>query len=193
MPPSVLELPHGFDLYQRLVGAPASKRRFVEGFVRARAGDRILDLGCGTGALFAYLPDDVEYVGVDVDPGYVEAARKRYAGRATFVVADATAYRPDDAFDVAIAYGVLHHLEDAQAVRLLHVARSARRFVAAEPCLTRDAVALEAFLMRHDRGKHIRSEDEYVRIAGEVFDRVDSRLVAGTYRIPFTLAILDCA
>jgi SAM-dependent methyltransferase len=193
LPPSVLEYPHGFDLYQRLVGAPASKRRFVDGFVRARSGDRVLDLGCGTGALLGYLPDDVEYVGVDVDAGYVEAAQKRYGERATFVVADATTYRPNAAFDIAIAYGVVHHLEDAQVAGLLRVARSASRFVAAEPCRTPDAGTLEAFLMQHDRGKHIRSEDEYVRIAREVFDRVDSRLVAGTYRIPFTLAILDCS
>ena len=191
MPPRVLELPRGFDLYQRLVGAPASKRRFVSEFVAPRSGDRVLDLGCGTGALFGYMPGGVDYVGVDVEPAYVEAARKRYGGRATFVVADATWFQPDGSFDVAIAYGVLHHLEDDEARRLLHVARAARRFVAAEPCATSSAGPLESFLMRHDRGKHVRREAEYVRLASEVFDHVASRVVSGTYRFPYTLAIVE--
>src|SRR5436190_952105 len=42
----VLQIPRGFDLFQWLVGAPASKRRFVTEHVRANPGDRILDLGC---------------------------------------------------------------------------------------------------------------------------------------------------
>ena len=130
---SVLDLPKGFDLYQRLVGAPGSKRRFVEEFARPRSGDRVLDLGSGTGALLSYMPQGVTYVGVDVDEGYVAAARERYGGRAEFVHADATAYEPEGDFDLAVAYGVLHHLDDDQARGLLRAARSARRFVAAEP------------------------------------------------------------
>ena len=191
MPPRLLELPRGFDLYQRLVGAPSSKRRFVADFVAPRPGERVLDLGCATGALFGYMPDGVEYVGIDVEPVYIEAARKRYGGRATFVAADATRYRPDGAFDVAIAYGFLHHLDDEQVRRLLRVARAARRFVAAEPCPTPSAGLLESFLMRHDRGKHVRTDAAYVSLVSEVFDRVESHLVLGTYRIPYTLAIVD--
>ena len=173
------------------MGAPASKRRFVVEVVAPRPGDRVLDLGCATGALVGYMPDGVEYVGVDVDPVYIDAARDRYGDRATFVVADATRYRPDHTFDVAIAYGLLHHLDDDQVRRLLQVAGAGRRFVAAEPCATPSAGPLESFLMRHDRGKHVRSEAEYASLVSEAFDRVDSHLLLGTYRIPYTLAIVD--
>jgi SAM-dependent methyltransferase len=192
LPHSVLALPGGFDLYQRLVGAPGSKRRFVEEFVRARPGDRVLDLGCGTGALLEYLPDGISYVGVDADARYVDAARRRHGRRGTFVHTDATSYVPGGDFDVALAYGVVHHLDDEQARRFLRVARSATVFVAAEPCATPAAGALESFLMHHDRGRHIRTESAYRQLASEVFDRVESRLVPGTYRIPYTLAILTC-
>jgi hypothetical protein len=77
------------------------------------------------------------------------------------------------------------------ARRFLHVARAARRFVAAEPCATSSAGPLESFLMRHDRGKHVRREAEYVRLTSEVFDHVASRVVSGTYRFPYTLAIIE--
>ena len=189
----VLELPRGFDLYQQVIGAAASKRRFVEEFVRPSANARVLDLGCGTGALFASMPVGVDYVGVDVDGSYVAAARSHYGDRATFVHADATTYRPEGAFDVAIAYGVLHHLDDAKARDLLRVACVAARFVAAEPCLTAETGSFESFVMRHDRGRHIRTEAGYVRLARERFPNVRSDVVQGTYRIPFTLAIIHAS
>jgi SAM-dependent methyltransferase len=193
LPRSLLELPAGFDLYQRLVGAPGSKRRFLEEHARPRPDESVLDLGCGTGALFGLMPGGAEYVGVDVDARYVAAARARHGAQAEFVHADATAYEPGREFDLAVAYGVLHHLDDESARGLLRAARAARRFVAAEPCPTPGAGALERFLMRHDRGRFVRAEEEYARLARGVFERVDSRLVPGTYRIPYTLVVLDCS
>lgn len=42
-----------------------------------RPGDRVLDVGCGTGALTTYLAEGVEasFVGIDLDPTLIEAAR----------------------------------------------------------------------------------------------------------------------
>lgn len=191
MPPSVLDLARGFELYQALVGASRSKRRFVEGFVRPRPGDRVLDLGCGTGALLGFMPEGVEYVGVDVDERYIAAARKRYGTRAEFVCADGTSYEPEGTYDLAVAYGVLHHLDDAQARSLLDVATAASRFVAAEPCATPGSAALERWMMAHDRGRFIRNEEAYLDLVRTAFPQVSAELVPGTYRIPFTLVVLD--
>jgi SAM-dependent methyltransferase len=190
---NVLELPAGFDLYQRLVGAPGSKRRFIEEFARPQSGESVLDLGSGTGALFDFMPDDIEYVGVEIDRDYVEAARASHGAGAEFVHADATTYRPGRGFDLAVAYGVLHHLTDDQAKGLLRAARAARRFVAAEPCSTPKARSVESFLMRHDRGRFIRSQDAYLRLARDIFERVEANLLRGTYRIPYTLVVLECS
>lgn len=191
MPPSVLDLARGFELYQALVGASRSKRRFVEGFVRPKAGDRVLDLGCGTGALLGFMPAGVEYVGVDVDERYIAAARKRYGARAEFVCADGTSYQPDRTYDLAVAYGVLHHLDDAHVRALLGVATAATRFVAAEPCTTPGSAALERWVMAHDRGRFIRSEEAYLDLVRTAFPQASAELVPGTYRIPFTLVVLD--
>jgi SAM-dependent methyltransferase len=191
MPPSVLDLARGFELYQGLVGASGSKRRFVEGFVRPRPGDRVLDLGCGTGALLGFMPEGVEYVGVDVDERYIAAARNRYGTRAEFVCADGTSYRPEGTYDLAVAYGVLHHLDDAQARSLLGVAKAASRFVAAEPCTAPGSAMLERWVMAHDRGRFIRDEGAYLDLVRTAFPQVSAELVPGTYRIPFTLVVLD--
>lgn len=41
-------------------------------------GCSILDVGCGTGDIVKYLPDDVRYTGVDIYKPALELARKRY-------------------------------------------------------------------------------------------------------------------
>ena len=82
------------------------------------AGQRVLDVGCGPGALLGVL---VERVGEDhvtaVDPSepFVRAARERFPG---VEVEHAPAERlpfADDAFDVALAQLVVHFMDDPVA------------------------------------------------------------------------------
>lgn len=43
-----------------------------------RAGQRVLDAGCGVGSLYPLMPDGVDYWGVDLSPDFVEIARFRH-------------------------------------------------------------------------------------------------------------------
>jgi ubiquinone/menaquinone biosynthesis C-methylase UbiE len=57
-------------------------------------GERVLDVGCGTGALLKRLVDrypDSRLTGVDLSPGMVAQARRRLPARVTLEVADAEA------------------------------------------------------------------------------------------------------
>ncbi|MFJ8334868.1 class I SAM-dependent methyltransferase [Streptomyces sp. NPDC094437] len=85
----------------------------------ALAGDvadrRILDAGCGSGALFAALRDRGAMVsGFDVSAGMLELARQRLGDGADLRVADLGSPLPyaDDTFDDVAASLVLHYLED---------------------------------------------------------------------------------
>ncbi len=49
-----------------------------------RPGERLLDYGCGTGALCELVPDGVEYVGYDWAEGMIERARREHQGRTFF-------------------------------------------------------------------------------------------------------------
>jgi len=81
-----------------------------------RSARHVLDLGCATGALGAALKSrqDVEVVGVEIDPAHARAA----ASRVDRVVAGSAAELPPDLgrFDCVIAADVLEHLADPWAV-----------------------------------------------------------------------------
>jgi 2-polyprenyl-3-methyl-5-hydroxy-6-metoxy-1,4-benzoquinol methylase len=92
-----------------------------------RAGDlqgkRVLEVGCGTGALSTFLAlRGAEVVGVDVSEPTLALARRRadtngVAGQTRF---EATPIErcdePDESFDVVVANQVLHHLELGHAM-----------------------------------------------------------------------------
>src|SRR5437763_13710839 len=53
------------------------------------SGDRVLDVGCGTGKSFApMLARGYDVVGCDISPSMVERARERFGDRADVFVAD---------------------------------------------------------------------------------------------------------
>lgn len=99
---------------------------------------RILDVGCGTGALVFRLASKArEVVGAELSPAMVAHARERLAERGlsnvSFVLGDVTtafAGTEDGHFDLATMILVLHEMPDeARSSVLAEVARIARRVV----------------------------------------------------------------
>lgn len=77
-----------------------------------RPGDRVLDLGCGSGAVVARLRKcGVDVVGVDYAEAMVDVARETYGLGDKVRRMDATDLQfESNSFDVVLANGVLHHL-----------------------------------------------------------------------------------
>ena len=191
---SVLSHASIFELYQRAVGAPECHRRFLQEFAKPRPGEKVIDLGCGTGASLSHLETSVCYVGIDIDAGYIAAARQRFGNRGTFLCADLTTvdisqYAP---FDLAISFGVLHHLNDAAARSLLglagRVVRPGGRLVTIDPCYVQNQSSIARFLNDHDRGRHIRPVAQYRQLfAGQA--SLETIVLADMLRIPYNMIV----
>jgi SAM-dependent methyltransferase len=80
------------------------------------AGKDVLDAGCGSGPLSAWLVEHgARVTGFDASAKLVEIAKGRGLPSASFTVADLGApldFLADDGFDVVVAGLVLHYLED---------------------------------------------------------------------------------
>jgi SAM-dependent methyltransferase len=109
---------------------------------RIEPGERVLDVGCGIGALAHSIASQsgATVVGVDIVPEKIEQARARYAHpRVEYLVADATEDVPGDGYDVVVLSNVLEHLPGRpQFVRTILDNVSAGRALIRVPLFERD-------------------------------------------------------
>ena len=79
--------------------------------------DKVLDVGCGTGVLKDYIPDDVTYTGIDYAEAMIEIAKEKFADESgTWLVGDVQTYPFKSQFDVVYCYSVFPHFMDQRAV-----------------------------------------------------------------------------
>src|SRR5262249_59511280 len=99
-------------------------------------------------------------------------------------------------YDLALANGVLHHLDDEQALSLLRLAYTALkpggRLVTFDGCFTPDQSRIARWLLRNDRGKFVRDEGEYRCLASTVFPEIHAQVQHGLLRLPYTHIFMVC-
>jgi demethylmenaquinone methyltransferase/2-methoxy-6-polyprenyl-1,4-benzoquinol methylase len=91
-------------------------RRTTARRVRVAPGDRVLDLGCGTGELGALLAGPARVVGVDVSGGMLRYAHRRFGTSLALVQGSAFGLPfADGSFRAAVSGFVLRNLDDLPA------------------------------------------------------------------------------
>jgi cyclopropane fatty-acyl-phospholipid synthase-like methyltransferase len=193
----ILDHPFFYELFHSIVGAHERSNRLIRDYVRPQEGDRILDIGCGPGNMLPYLPQ-VQYLGVDANQSYIEAARRRYGHRGRFIC-DRVSQQSVQAlgeFDVALALGILHHLADDEARDLFRMAysvlRAGGRLITMDGCYTPDQSDAARFLLSRDRGRFVRTPSQYIDLAKECFNDVKPVVRHDVLRIPYTTIFMVC-
>ncbi|MGA3086644.1 MAG: class I SAM-dependent methyltransferase [Thermodesulfobacteriota bacterium] len=194
---SVLSHPWIYDSFQNLMGARSGRRDFSKNFVRAYPGCRLLDLGCGTAQILEYLPEGVDYWGYDINPEYIAAAQAKFGEKGCFACrllreSDLSGMLP---FDIVLASGLLHHMDDDTARNVFRLARLALkpggRFVSIDSVFAADQNPIARFLVSRDRGQNVRDAKGYLALARHEFPRVES-MVRHRVWIPYTHLIMEC-
>ena len=113
---ALMERPGVYRLWQ----APYAERKLAPIFRHNEMSDvrRVLDVACGPGTNTQHFARS-DYLGLDYNEHYIDYARRRYGRQ--FVVADATTYtvEPGQRFDFILVNSFFHHVDDADAPRIL--------------------------------------------------------------------------
>ena len=193
---AILSHPFVYSTLQSLMGAHSSRKSFVGNYVKPFPRMRILDIGCGPADILAYLPQ-VSYSGFDISQDYIDQARKRFGPLGEFhckhlSVEDLESLPP---FDVVLALGLIHHLEDHEAIGVMQLALRALkpggRLLTIDPCWDPSQNPVARLLIRGDRGQNVRDKAGYEALAKAVFEapRVEVR---HRVWIPYTHCFMEC-
>lgn len=193
---SLLSHPKIYSAFQYLMGAKKGWSLYVNTYVRPKSGDVILDIGCGPADVLEYLPN-VEYWGFDISEDYINKAKRKYSEKGKFFshMLSISDVEQMPKFDLVIACGVLHHVDDKTTYDLLKLAYSALkpggRFVTVDPCFASDQNPLARFIISKDRGQNVRDQLGYKSLALAVFSEVVVTVKHKVW-IPYTHCYMEC-
>jgi len=163
----------------------------VSEYIKPTNGCAVLDVGCGPAAILDFLPS-VKYVGLDHNPKYIAAATKKFGAKGTFICAGVDQLNDHglQTFDRIIILGVMHHLDDQQLTQLM---RSLKDRLTRDGVLITFDVAYEdkqnliaKFLAKNDRGKFVRTKDQYLEFISPTFSVEQADLHHDLLRVPYT-------
>jgi len=193
----ILNRPFAYQLHNKIIGADYRSRLLVRDYIRPTPAARPLPIGCGPGNMLPYLPQ-CDYLGVDINPAYIKTAKRRYSNRGNFVCERVSQHNVNQlgSFDIVLALGLLHHLDDTEGADLFRLAHAALkpggRLTTLDGCYKPQQSAATRYLLSRDRGRFVRNEQEYLSLARSAFDRVESFLDDDMLRIPYTHAVIVC-
>jgi ubiquinone/menaquinone biosynthesis C-methylase UbiE len=119
---AILHKASQYDIHTSIMGLGVnqSNSRMIIEMAKIKPGDKVLDVGCGTGNLTLtvkrYIGPSGSVYGIDASPEMIEVARKKAKHRGFEAVFEVELIEkisyPDVTFDVVISRLVIHHLPD---------------------------------------------------------------------------------
>jgi SAM-dependent methyltransferase len=133
---------------------------------------RVLEIGCGPGTN-AHLFQHVDYLGIDINPRYIEAARRRFGDR--FEQADATRFVPrvDESVQAVFMNSFMHHISDDDSRTLLKQMASilpAEGRIHILDLVLPERASIARWLAVHDRGDFARPLARWKELFCESFE-----------------------
>lgn len=195
---ALLSSPFVYELFQNIMGAKSARERLVKDHIRPTPDMRILDLGCGPAEILRFLPEDIDYVGYDISETYIKNAREKFKGRGAFHcrLLELEEAKSLEKFDLVMAIGVLHHMDDDVAEAFITLAKAALkpggRLLTHDPVYAKGQNPIAKFLIDNDRGQNVREAAAYEALARKVFSDVSGKVRHQTW-IPYTHWTMECS
>lgn len=200
---SILKHHFFYNLYQNLIGCRSFLKRYVETFILAEINNKnsvkILDIGCGTGNIVPFIPDKCEYTGVDSSENYINYLTRKYSHKKNFNfiaknVKDSLGI--NSKYDVIISEALVSSLDDNNFEILLSAMKKnlkdGGKIIISDMNYKDNYCAFEKFLLKNERGKYIRGQEDYKRIIEKHFSIEKITELKKVYRIPYHKIVFEC-
>lgn len=199
----ILSIPQFYTLWQKLIGDYKLRKIYCRDYVKAKEGDRILDIGCGPASMVEFLPENIDYIGFDDSAEYIQNAKRKFpnsktSGNYSFFCEQVNfAQDFDEEFDIIMANAVLHHLDDTEAEKLISFAASNLKengkLITLDGCIVENQSFVKKWLLKHDRGQFVRTKDEYFKLFSKYFNHIKISVREDLYNIPYTIIIFEAS
>lgn len=194
----ILSFPTVYNLVQN--GLISKEADLYGRFINVPENAKVLDIGCGPAQVLERIPPSVEYHGFDLSDIYIRAAAEKYKHRNAFFKCSqvrSETLKPEMAgtFDMVLALGVIHHIDDADALSLMRLAKAALKengvLVTNDVCFQPRQKIIAKMLAKMDRGEYVRYVDHYNSLAEQVFcGQVRTFILDDALRLPYNTIIM---
>ena len=159
---------------------------------------KILDIGCGPAQILEQIPR-CDYYGYDIDQRSIQYAKKKYRKKNYHFYCkkfNKTEIKKLPKFDFVIFFGILHHLSNKEADKMLTLCK--RTMKKNSKLLTEDPILLEKqniiakFLIEKDRGINVRKKQQYINLLKKHFKKIKNK-VTHQFFIPYTWFTTICS
>jgi len=186
-----------YNLYQDLIGAKKYLKRYVNDYVKPSERQNILELGCGTGNLCAFLAKcDVNITGIDSSENYINYAQKKYPEQ-KFICSDIT--KPlelENTYNIVLAEAIISAISDENVLKMLQNIKKCcndeTRIIFSDMNYSDSAPFFQKFLMKNERNKYCRPKEKYAELISEYFNIKTLSVMKDPYRIPYEKVIIEC-
>ncbi len=190
----ILYFPKLYKCLSALLGNSTGNQRLLNDYVKASPGDKILDIGCGPATIIDKFPSGIDYTGIDNNPLYIKDAKAKHPfHKFECVSIEEYASIHENYYDIVLAIGVLHHLEDTVAQHLIDLAYRALKpggyLVTYDGAWIKNQPLIAKLLLSMDRGKFIRTPKEYLELFKDRFESIESNHYNDCLKLPYTIFI----
>jgi len=191
---SLLRFNYIYDLVQNLLGSNRCRDVFIKDYVKPVNGQKILDFGSGTGALFEELKHlkDLTYYGIEPNVRYVETCQNIYSAfhNAHFINGSIDELESiPEKFDSIIVSAVLHHLKTeywADIINGLYLKlKEGGKLILLDIVYHPSQHPVSRILISLDRGESVLKIDEYMKVIKGNY-ALKSELRTDLMRIPYS-------
>lgn len=176
----ILRYPQAYKYFQICYGMSKLRRILLTEYIAPEKGDKILDIGCGTADILDNFQTGIEYTGIDINERYLAYDKKHYVNRpqTAFINADVKAFleKTDLKYDFILFLGSSQNFDDAMLEfcygKCYEILNKGGKLVIVDGVYTEDTNAIERFLMKNNRGPHIRVLEGWKDLVSRCFTNV---------------------